>query len=176
VSKPIEETYFKWLYQQVGADSHKDDPSSAYWNLMRLLHKKQFVFWVPNDDNRAADGRELRKDYLRDHPTTSLPDGWLTMNCSMLELLVAMAQRLAFQMDSQPRYWFMELLNNLGLFDHRDSLEYSPDQVEDILDVVIWRTYDYDGRGGLFPLVEPLEDQREVELWDQMNSYLLERY
>jgi hypothetical protein len=46
--------------------------------------------------------------------------------------------------------------------------------IDDILDSVIWRTYSPDGRGGFFPLNQPQEDQRKIEIWYQMNKYVIE--
>ena len=46
---------------------------------------------------------------------------------------------------------------------------------EEVLDAVIFRNYEYDGRGGLFPLRYPDRDQRDEELWSQLNAYLLEQ-
>jgi hypothetical protein len=37
------------------------------------------------------------------------------------------------------------------------------------------REYDPDGRGGLFPLDGTHANQREVELWYQMQAYIIER-
>ncbi|MFZ1684153.1 MAG: hypothetical protein WAU88_08510, partial [Candidatus Zixiibacteriota bacterium] len=64
----------------------------------------------------------------------------------------------------------------LNLFQYND-LEYN-DQAEatidEVLNRVIFRTYDARGNGGLFPLRRPQRDQREVELWYQASAYLLE--
>ena len=50
------------------------------------------------------------------------------------------------------------------------------DIVADAMAAIIWRTYDSNGYGGLFPLRNPREDQRKVELWYQLNAYLLEQF
>ncbi len=47
-------------------------------------------------------------------------------------------------------------------------------EIDDILERLIWRQYQEDGQGGFFPLAWPEQDQREVELWYQMNAYLAE--
>jgi hypothetical protein len=44
--------------------------------------------------------------------------------------------------------------------------------VDEILERVIGRTYRPDGRGGFFPLRYAEKDQREVELWYQLNAYV----
>jgi len=46
------------------------------------------------------------------------------------------------------------------------------EQVDEILESLIWRTYDPDGHGGFFPLRRPKGDQTEEEIWHQMNLYV----
>jgi hypothetical protein len=58
-----------------------------------------------------------------------------------------------------------------GNFDTMDDSE-----VMKILDRIIERTYQRNGVGGLFPLKRDKKDQRKVELWYQMNAYLIENY
>ena len=45
-----------------------------------------------------------------------------------------------------------------------------------ILNKIIDRGYSRRGVGGLFPLKYSKNDQRKVELWYQMHSYLIENY
>jgi hypothetical protein len=47
-------------------------------------------------------------------------------------------------------------------------------KIKNILDTLVWRTYQPDGRGGFFPLNHPEEDQTKVEIWYQMNKYVIE--
>jgi hypothetical protein len=46
--------------------------------------------------------------------------------------------------------------------------------MEEIFERLIWRNYAPNGEGGFFPLENPREDQTQVELWYQMNSYVNE--
>lgn len=179
MEKPLDELYFVWLYSQVGVvDS--PDPSASYWKLMKLLYVKEFAWIVPNDDNRAEDGRDLRLEFLAQghisRRQVELEDPhWMRYGCSVLELLIAFSRRLSFEGDGHPRTWFWQLMQNIGLENHRDSKRWRNTEVDIVLDRIIWRTYEPNGRGGLFPMREPNEDQRGVELWYQMCSYLLER-
>ncbi len=169
---PIEELYFEWLYSQIGAVK-SPDPSAKYDRLMGLLYTKEFIWIVLNDDNRAEDGRALRVEFIAQRHYQVIPQ-WFEFPCSILELLIALSRRLAFEGEGEPRSWFWILIENLGLGQHRDGRRYSEDGVHEILEDLIWRTYDPSGRGGLFPLRYPKEDQREVEIWYQMSAYLLE--
>lgn len=175
---PLDELYFVWLYSQVGSVEIRD-PSRTYWSIIKRLYTKEFVWFVPNDDNRSEDGKDLRREFLREErPILVRQAGkneWLRMGCSVLEMMVGLSRRLAFEADREPRDWFWEMLDNLKLSSYRDSDRIPEDRVDEILDRLIFRTYRSDGVGGLFPLDDPHEDQREVEIWYQLSAYLLER-
>lgn len=161
-----------WLYSQV-ADADAKDPSLTYWKLLKQLFTTEFVWLIPNDDNRLEDGKELRSEFL--HETGEEPDReWVEMGCSVLELIVGLSRRLADQVDGEPHYWFWHLMENLHLHVYRDSRRLQKQRIADILERVIWRTYQSDGQGGFFPLKHPPEDQRNVELWYQLAHYVNE--
>lgn len=170
---PLDELYLTWLYGQF-ADPEVASPSQTYWKVSTCLFKKEFVWFVPNDDNRAEDGRYLREEFLADLGLEVEDPDWMHMGCSMLELFVGLSRRLSFLDEGEPRDWFWHLMNTLSLR-HNDRRPFRTDDVEEVLDNVIWRTYEPDGQGGLFPLKHPERDQRDEELWRQLNSYLLER-
>lgn len=140
------------------------------------MFRKEFVWFVPNDDNRAEDGRYLRCEFIEDQglEEADVDPDWLGMGCSFLEMLVGLSRRLSFLGDGEARDWFWHLVNNLGLR-YNDRRRFPDEVVEEVLDNVIWRTYEPNGDGGLFPLRRPDRDQRDVELWYQLNAYLLER-
>lgn len=171
---PLDELYFTWLYGQVGSITDRN-PSRSYWKVLLQLHKKPFIWFIPNDDNRAEDGRSLRQEFLDYERISEVDRQWLKCSCSMLELLVSLSRRLSFEDDGEPRAWFWHLMENLGLDKYNDNTLVPEREIDKILDEVIWRTYRRNGNGGLFPLRRPYEDQREVEIWYQMNDYLLER-
>lgn len=173
MSPPLDELYFQWLYNQVGSEK-VSDRSRTYWELLKQLHMKEFVWIVPNDDNRAEDGRDLRQEFLEAEGVEIEDPDWLRLGCSMLELFIGLSRRLAFEADGEPFDWFWHLMDNVGLRIYSDARIMSTDRINDILDRIIWRTYEPDGTGGLFPLKNPGKDQREVELWYQLSAYLLE--
>lgn len=174
MSEPVDELYFRWLYAQV-ANVKLKNRSKTYWSLLKLLHTKEFVWFVPNDDNRLEDGRYLREEFVYEHRLLDVEHDWMELGCSMLEMMVGLSRRLFFEDEHMSiDLWFWHLMENLGLSSCTDRGGWSEQTVDEILDDVIWRTYDEDGRGGLFPLQDPPEDQRELELWYQMSEYLLE--
>lgn len=171
MSEPLDESYFVWLYSQV-ADCRLKNPSRTYWRMMRELHTKEFVWLIPNDDNRIEDGRALRYEFIDECGIQSAPRDWLRMGCSMLELLIGLSRRLAFEAEGEPRAWFWKLVENLDLEEYNDHRLPPRNYINRTLDKVIWRTYNRNGHGGLFPLNGTRNDQRWVELWYQLNEYL----
>lgn len=175
MAEPLDELYLRWLYGQVGNVKLRDR-RRTYWSLMRLLYKKEFVWLIPNDDNRLAEGLDLRMDFIHEEELIDVDPMWLELGCSMLEMLIALSRRLNFQRDELTvGEWFWELIENLRM--KRVDRDFTPnyeDYFNDSLDIVIWRTYKASGFGGLFPLTRPKKDQRDVELWYQLSAYLLE--
>lgn len=171
MSQPVDGLYFDWLCL------HNVNGAEVYTKLLRLLHCKEYVWSVPNDDNRIEDGRALRIEFMEKTDVEIKDPGWLRLGCSMLELLIGMSRRLQFMTEESPSDWFWEMLTNIGLnfYDDHNIKHVSESHVDDVLEQVIWRTYRHDGYGGLFPLQYPSEDQRHVELWYQMTAYVLER-
>src|SRR5687768_18597032 len=99
---PLDELYFTWLYSQV-ADPRVKNPSRTYWRMLKLLFVKEFVWIVPNDDNRIEDGKDLRLEFVDQQKIMNVDFGWMHLGCSMLELLVALSRRLSFEARSEER-------------------------------------------------------------------------
>lgn len=174
MSEPLDELYLVWLYGQV-SNTRLRSPRKTYWNLLRSIFTTQFFWFVPNDDARVDDGLELRIEFLQEAEIPEVDPLWLHQGCSFLEMLIGLSRRLAFQADNTPAYWFWELISNLGLSEYNDASQSNvSDVVAEVTNRVTFRTYNYSGEGGLFPLKYPPKNQREVELWFQMQYYLME--
>lgn len=175
MEKPLDELYFTWLYSQVG-DPEIKNPSRTYWKILKALFTKEFVWIIPNDDNRIADGTDLRYEFVEQTQLKDVDISWVHLGCSMLELLVGLSRRLAFEAEGEPRDWFWHLMDNLDLRVYNDGRRVFPEhKIDEKLDLVIWRGYHSNGHGGLFPLDNPEKDQRKVELWYQLSAYILEQ-
>ena len=180
----LNELYFNWLTAQIHYN-YRRHSTTSYTGLTHALHAKEFVWTVPNDDNRLEDGKELRYHFLQDE---RFHDEFLSMKltedeigefraqpCSILEVIVGLSKRLAFQAQGEPGWWAWRLIVNIDLEKMRDPFtRRKAERVEDVLDQLIWRTYPWDGVGGFFPLAFPQEDQTKVEIWYQMMAYLQE--
>jgi hypothetical protein len=174
ISLPLDELYLQWLYGQVDEIKERSK-SRTHWNIFRLLFKTEFFWLIPNDDNRVEDGRDLRYEFLHDLGLDTVDRTWMELGCSFLEMLIALSRRLAFEAEGTVDQWFWHLLATLDLHFYTDNLQIPEADVEDILNTVIFRTYRKDGVGGLFPLKHPHGvDQTKVEIWHQLNAYLLE--
>lgn len=173
----LRETYFRWLVSQVRAQGHE---TRTYWDLLRLMHEKEFVWLIPNDDNRIIDGTDLRLEFLdgtrtrRDDLTRQLTREDFGF-CSVLEVMIGISRRLEFAAGGEAEGWAWQLLYNLRLRNSSDPLSHR--QVKAVnrrLDRLVWRNYNPDGSGGFFPLNSPPEDQTKTEIWYQMAAYVNE--
>jgi hypothetical protein len=175
---PLDDLYLEWLYAQVASVKLRS-PSKTYWHLFRQLFRKEFVWLVPNDDNRVEDGRELRHEFLSFTGIRDVDPHWFDLGCSVLEMLIALARRCAFQTEATEEEWFWKLMDNLDLTKFNDAwykAEHNEALIDERMNRLINREYSYDGSyGGLFPLHNPERDQRDVEIWYQMSAYLLEQ-
>lgn len=175
MNAPLDELYLVWLYAQV-EDTRIKSPGRTYWNLFKGLFTTEFIWLVPNDDARIEDGRELRFEFLQDAEIPEVDPKWIAQGVSYLELMVALARRLAFQTDTDVDDCFWILASNIGLNEYNDSYKKIPleHKIEEVTEQITFRTYRTDGQGGFFPLRHPDRDQTKVEIWYQMCAYILE--
>ena len=170
MDEPIEDVYFNWLYSKV-ASTNVPTPSNSYWTLMRDLHATEFVWIVSGDDNRAEDGLDVRKEFLRESRLDQDPS-WGSIGCSVLEMLIALSRRTSFETDVPNREWFWIFLNNLNISGLSDASTGISHEVNNVMDTFLWRLYGADGVGGLFPIRNPQRDQSKIEIWYQFFDYL----
>jgi hypothetical protein len=173
----IQNEYFLWLCDQIGISRTRSDPSRR--ELVWFLHNIVFYGFVPNDDNRAEDGKKLRQ-YFADQKLGGEDCQCLDGQCTVLEMMVALARRMEESIDSLTERWFWEMVRNLGLQGFSDddinptAIRYrNSSKIDDWLE----RRISTKGEGGLFPLRKSHhKDQRNVEIWYQMQAYLGENY
>lgn len=175
--KRQEDRYFDVLYDIVAAD-REDLTDMSYRMLLGVLDGVEFRDTRGIDGNRIQDAQELRADLIADMAldhTVVRP----FMNVSMLEVMVAIAERLGqITGDEDAAFWFWEMVSNLVL-DGIDDTEFWSDpesyeaEILDRVDDVININYDRDGLGSLFLLREGVapQDMRDTELWYQMQYY-----
>jgi hypothetical protein len=171
----LDERYLTWLHRKLEPDTQRN-PARSHWLLCVQLYKKEFTWFIPNDDNRLYDGLDLRQEFIDEEEGGDAPGIWLSEPCSFLEMLVALSRRMAFDSNLEPDYWFWRMLENMNIRMYVDEL-YDDEVhilIDSLIDGVIQRKFKADGSEGLFPLRHPGHDQREVEIWYQMSQYLIE--
>lgn len=173
LEEQIWDEYLDWLLKYVNFKK------KGYHRLMEKLHHTDFEWYIERDRNRAEDGLNVRRIFeeeMCDHTVQLIFD----IPCSVLEMLVALADRIENEYigdpnNPHPEDIFWEMLCNLGLDSCTDRM-FDPSRVSYILQNWMFRTFDFYGIGSIFPVENPEIDQREIEIWSQMNQYLMENY
>jgi hypothetical protein len=175
-SSSLPRQYFEWLYDQV-ISTRSGELGFTYLVVCEIMHDMIFKIIVPRDANRAADGAQLRTEFMqtlrvepRDASDLMFPDP------SIFEVLVALALKAEMLIDIPPQAMFMTFLENLKL----DTL-YDESRIVGIRNSAFSklrkfndRRYSTRGIGGIFPLSRTTIDQRNQELWYQMGAYMTE--
>jgi hypothetical protein len=128
---------------------------------------------VQEDANRVADVINMRRMWCEAvgfdiHALDDKP-------CSLLEVMLILSETLSYMLygstkDSSEERWFNEMCQNLGILGADEST------IRERAERMVARGYDENGNGGLFPLKNPKEDQRKVEVWMQLNAYIIEKF
>lgn len=173
----IRQDYHQWLCEKV-------DGENQYNLLLRDMDQVEFTPIIQRDINRAQDGLALREGYLADSVWSNGEEA-LSQPCSVLEMIIALAERMAFETSSAEdgndqelaKRYFWDMVHNLGLSNCTDeryvelgAIYFVPKRLAEFVN----RDISFDGGGGLFPLKRPGTDQSKQEIWYQMQAYLSE--
>lgn len=175
IQDKINNDYFEWLYDSVCRKRYAKDIS--FRKLLMHLHRTEFIYTIPMDENRAENGLNLRYIFACEYDGCDDADSYIEGPCSVLEMMVALAIRCEKEIMDDPRVgdrtgqWFWGMIVNLGLGSMLDD-RYDRDYVTDILDRFLHREYEPDGTGGLFRIRNCTEDLRKVQIWHQLCWYL----
>lgn len=173
----LEKRYFEWLYNLVCNDGYVKELD--YQELLFHLYRTNFVFFIDHDENRSYDGISLRYYFGnevnadREQIERVLDD----RPCSVLEMLIALALRIENELMSDPDYgdrawkWFWKMMTNMNLGGMTNE-RFDKDYVDRVIERMLARKYESNGRGGLFTIANCKEDLRKVEIWMQMNWYV----
>lgn len=173
--------YLYWLTNEIALDGREKEQRM----LLSRLFCTEFI-WperIPGDSNRAKDGYMLRQKFENEFDIRDPEwDKFMPPFCSVLEMLIALAQRCEDSILYDPDYgdrspeWFWMMIDNCGLGapEFTDS-RFNHAKFDRILNDILHRRYDSDGYGGFFPMRHPDNDMRDVELWYQLNNYVWER-
>lgn len=171
----IKELYFNWLYDIMNLKYSRESTVTSFESLFRCLHSIPFRWTYRMDENRAADGIGLRKEFYRE--TGYVDEEQLDGPCSVLEMMIALALRCENQIMDNPlygdrsRFWFWVMVRNLGLGGQTDDM-FNEKTVIDAVNKFLDHNYDRDGEGSLFYVRNTQKDHRKMEIWAQMSDYL----
>lgn len=169
----LKEEYFLWLCKLVGCNRRR--------KLLRYLHSVDFAYTIAMDGNRYEDGVDLRYRFgEEEHYPDKYISAWLDdVPCSVLEMMVALADRIEVHIASDPEYgnrtprWFEDMLKSMDLYYMTDEC-FDRDIARYTINRMIDRKYARNGAGGLFTLRHPTKDIRRLEIWYQAMEYLNE--
>ena len=170
----LTDRYFSWLTDLIDLEEGKE-----FTKLVVCLHNLPFYSVVPMDENRAEDGKALRIDFIRD-TFTKVDDIWLHDECTVLEMLIALARRISI--DIMPDYgmdtagWFWIFIHNLG-WDWYDNKHFNREEVKEKVGLFLDRKYGKDGENQLFFSSRKTTNLlKKTEIWYQMFIWLEENY
>lgn len=174
--RPVDELYLEWLYTNYIGAVTNPNPERSHWKLTVLLYQKRFTWRLKDDHHRAEDGKALRDQFISACDIQDIEIGWLQEDSTVLEMLIALANRASFASWGEPGDWFWKFLRNLGIAEYNDRIwnSYIQGEVDAIINRLLDRTYGRNGDGGLFPCSNAQTDQAQVPLWSQLQHYLLE--
>lgn len=173
----IEKEYFSWICGLV-CQRHKN-----YQRLMSTLYDTDFVYILPMDANRAADGVDLRYRFGSEcsYPKSVIESRLDIRGCSVLEMMIALAIRCEEHIMNDPdigdrtEKWFWNMMETLGLSNMTNDC-FDEHYIKKVLNRFMKREYKRNGEGGLFCLKRSPQktDLRKVEIWYQMMGYINE--
>lgn len=179
IQMQLKDEYFNWIHHKVCGNARIN--KNTYNKLLRYLDEIDFIVVHPMDDNRRVDGIDFRYQfgYYNGYSEDYIRENLDLKECSVLEMMVALAFRGEEQFMSNTRYgdrtgqWFWEMIVSLGLGSMNDKA-FDRRYVSDVIDNFLNRRYKPNGEGGLFTLNEYPKDLREVEIWYQFLWHLNE--
>lgn len=169
--------YFKWLCGLVKAPSH-------YKKLLLFLHDTDFQYRMARDSNRYEDGIDMRYQFgiATGESQRLIALALDNKSCSMLEMMVALADRCEEQIMSDSELgdrtgnWFWFMVDSLGLSDMTND-NFDKEYCIFVVNRFIEREYSQNGDGGLFRIDvrdknNMIVDLRDYEIWYQATWYL----
>lgn len=170
----VEKEYRDLLIQDLDV---RNDEGKRYTFLLGCLWKKEFYSIIDHDNNRGSDGLLLREQYgfgINDFGPA---------RCLEVLLVLAKSCSDGFVGSKVPRSYqlvFWDFLRNLDLdrYDNGKDGWSGPHvyfEIDEKLSSWLERRYSKDGNGGIFPLKDSNKNQKKVELWYQMQNYIIEQ-
>ena len=166
----VKRLYFQWMYEISGVRDER---------ILLHLFRIPFTYVLREDANREADGIDLRyrfgiENHIPQPIIASQIDNW---PCSVLEMMIALTFRIGetvsgFTNESQEiKKIFHAMLDSLGI-----GKRYRESEIDRAIDRFIHRRYSFNGKGGLFTLVDCPHDMKNIDIWRQAMQWVNENY
>ena len=171
------QSYYDWLMDSIDFD----DKVNMYEHLLEHLFNRDYIWLenIPLDANRAADGLSLRREFgalLDEQKKQEFFALLADKKCSLLEMFIALADRLTQLVSLEKYEFFWMFIDNLGL-GWATVYDYDMDIVDGILTDFIYGTVHGEEPKGnenppvLFPCREVYANMND-DLYMQANLYL----
>lgn len=174
--KEIYDQYCDWLVDIVS--NGRFAKGISYTKLLSQLQSIPFRYGkMKKDKNRVEDGIYLRYRFARDDQDCCKFPVLRQGECSVLEMMIALAVRCEETIMDDPRYgdrtgqWFWQMISSMGLSCMTDDV-YDEESVNRVVDRMMSRNYEPNGKGGLFTIRGFEGDLREEDIWTQLCWYL----
>lgn len=178
---PLAQSYSDWLYEIALGNKNRSFRNCSYYRLIAYLFNRDYIPSMEMDENRAIDGIDLRYEFadVNHIPYAKIEYEFAECECSVLEMMLALAikmeQHIMVDSDYGDRtgQWFWEMIVSLGLSGMNDS-QFDEKKADLIFDRFDNREFSYNGKGSLFTLETPNTDMRDLDIWYQMQLWLME--
>lgn len=161
-----ESDYYIWLSRLVGNRRN-------YTKLVKQLDTIPYEWIFTLDANRSEGGKSLRIKYAYEASLDA--DDIRKGPCTVLEMLIGVADHMTDQIGGYIMDWFWVMINNLKLADCTDA-SYNTEKVERTIKAWLKHDFNYRGDGSIFPLKSYPGDCRNLDVWSQMNAWIAENY
>lgn len=170
--------YKLFLMENVENKTHK---IVDYSLLLNTLFDIPFRICIEMDNNRVDDALYMRNEFLEDDICRGIDVSNVeNRQVSVFEVLFALAKRMENDILCDPmeefdhsadHFWMM--LRNLGVEKYSNG-RFLEGEVREKVDKFVRREYGRDGFGSIFPVKNKKVDMRKLEIWEQMNVFLME--
>ena len=161
----MKERYFHWLLKFIGNGFCR---KNSYFELLKYLFDAEYYWSIPMDENRAADGIDLRHRFVVEcDEDEEASYAYLSGPPSVLEVMIALSIKMEYiargSIDiNKSAQWFWGMIKSLDIFDCYDG-NFDEGKVMYMLS----RWMDYRNEISIFP-------NGEGELWSQAMNFLSE--
>ena len=172
--------YRTFLIDEVTDYRHE---AADYCLLLNTLFDIPFRAYVEMDNNRIDDALDMRIEYISNQDYHRIDYSAVKNRfVSCLEVLISLAKRMENDILCDPmeeidhssdHFWMF--LRNLDVEKYTND-RFLEAEIRLKVEKFIRREYKKNGVGSIFPVKSDKIDMRKLEIWDQMNRFLMENY